>query len=933
MSRLRPRRFGGFRAAQLIGVVAVVGALASPAHAQTDSGGFALAVRDVPMSQALDRLVTLTAIDLVFSSDVTRGRRAFCQMDGASAEALLRCIVESGGLDFYRLSSGTYVVVEAAEAAPDVGHLSGVVTDRTTGGPVAYAVIETADGAARAVSGPEGFFHLPGLLPGLQEVWVRRLGYRVSLEEVDVTPRAGIRRRFVLEPTAVEMDPIVVNGMERQPAGGALGSDVVFDDEARPGPSQPGGVALSPGRAVGVARAPFFADLHIQGGRSGEHLVRLDGAPVFEPVSLGRMLGAFSPLAVRRLTVRKAGFGASEGSLIGGAVDVQHEPARAGATGVTLLADPYAVNGRVNVPFDVADESGALMIAARGSVWDVFQERSLDQALRSWNVPDPVLLRSVVGDGEAPTDRLDFQSRGDGADISFSDVHAALDLPLGAFRTLEASVYRGTNGVGSELFASGLVPGDLSNPLLLSRDSYAWSNTAAQIGLRTLVGDRASAALRMRGSLHAVDHEYDMIWGAQGGYVPEGADLDAIEAALRTTLDAQPGAWDGSEISEFAVEGRFDYSIGSGHLISGGVEGLRVRSRVQLEGPYYRPIRTVTDQWRGVVWAEDRFEVGRDWTFEPGLRATWVDARGGVSWEPRVSVRFDQPEADVGPWSARLAAGVYRQFTNRFDLTTLGPSALVPGVQFWLPVDGSTEAPRARHLAAEAVWSPSDNWEWRAELYHKWLDRILDLDFSALRTGVGEPGGEAHTQAAFIGEGEGTAWGAGARFTRTTERLRMQVGYDYSYSERTFPGRFDGQRQPAPWVEPHRLYAGFDADLGRSLSVRLDGRGVWGRSWGLRRSYYDVVALDPVADGPEVGRPADDRLPALLDLDVTLGWAGRIGTSRIEVRGEVRNLLDRDNVLDQILRRTLDDEGPAAYAVHPRTLPGIASIVTVRITR
>ncbi len=933
MTRCRPLRFGGSWATAVLGIAAVWVGLPAQLAAQAQSGDFAIAVRDVSMIDALDRLVELTGIDLVFSSDVTRGRTAFCQLDDASAEALLRCIVESGGLDFYRLSSGTYVVVEPAARGPEVGHVSGVVLDGTTGGPVAYAVVETADGAARAVTSPDGFFHLPGLLPGAHEVWVRRLGYSVSREDVDVEPKAGVRRRFVLEPTAVEMDPIVVNGMERRPSGRALGADVVFDDDVGPGPAQPEGVALAPGRAVGVARAPFFADVHIQGGRSGEHLVRLDGAPVFEPVSLGRMLGAFSPLAVRRLTVRKAGFGAAEGSLIGGAVDVQHEPARAGATGLTVLADPYAVNGRLNLPFDASGESGALMVAARGSVWDVFQERSLDQALRSWNVPDPVLLRSVVGDGEAPTDRLDFQSRSDGADLSFSDLHAAVDLPLGAFRSLEASVYRGTNAVGSELFASGLVPGDLSNPLLLSRDSYRWSNTAGQVALRALVGDRASAALRIRGSLHAVDHEYDMIWGAQGGYVPDGADLDAIEAALRTTLDGQAGAWDGSEISEFAVEGRFDYSIGSGHLVSGGIEGLRVRSRVQLEGPYYRPIRTVTDQWRGVVWAEDRLEVGRSWTFEPGVRATWLDSRGGVSWEPRLAVRFDRPEANIGPWSARLAAGVYRQFTNRFDLTTLGPSALVPGVQFWLPVDGSTEEPRARHLAAEAVWSPSESWEWRAEVYHKWLDRILDLDFPALRTGVGGPAEGVHTQTAFIGEGEGTAWGAGARFTRTTDRLRLQVGYDYSFSERTFPGRFDGQRQPAPWVEPHRLYAGVDADLGRSLSVRLDGRGVWGRSWGLRRSYYDVVALDPVVDGPEVGRPGDDLLPALIDLDVALGWTGRIGTSRIELRGEVRNLLDRDNVLDQILRRTLDDEGPAAYAAHPRTLPGIASIFTMRISR
>lgn len=903
------------------------------AGAQTpERGTHALAVRDVPVAEALERLVTLTGIDLVFSSDVTRGRRTFCQLADATPEALLRCVVSGAGLDFYRLSSGTYVVIAAPVEPARFGHLSGQVVDAASGTPVPYAVVELADGSARGLSNAEGFFSLPRLLPGPQEVVVRRLGYRATRAAVEVQPDAGVRRRIVLQPTAVEMEPIVVNGMERRTGRDGLGADVLMDGDLRPGPIGAAGAAGTPGRAVGVARAPFSADLHIQGGRSGEHVTRIDGAPVFEPVSLGRILGAFSPLAVGRLTVRKAGFGASEGSLVGGAVDVEHRPARGSEAGATVLADPYAVNGRVHLPFVSSGRQGAVMVAGRASLWDVFRERSLENALQQWNVPDPVLLRSVVGDGEAPTDRLEFEPRSHGSDLSFSDLHAAVDLPVGGFRSVEASLYRGANAVGSELFASGLVPGDLTNPLLLSRDAYEWSNTAGQLSYRALVGDRSSVALRLRGSLHVVDHAYGMIYGDEGGFVPEGADLDAIERALRQALDEDRGAWDGSEISEWALEARFDRSLAPGNLLAGGIEALRVRSRVQLEGPYYRPIRSVTDQWRLAAWVEDRWFVSDEWTVEPGLRATWIDAAGGVGLEPRLAVRIDRPGAGAGPWSVRVAGGLYRQYTNRFELTSVGPTALVPGVQFWLPVDGSVEAPRARHVAGEFVWSPTPAWELRAEAYHKWLDHILDLDYPALLTDVGEPAEGLQEQADFAGAGEGRAWGGGVRFTRSTERLRLQFGYDHSSSERTFPSRFQGRRQPAPWVEPHRLYAGVDADVGRGLSVRLDGRGVWGRSWGLRRSYYDVLALDAAPDGPELGRPAEDRLPALLEVDLAVAWSGSLGATRLEVRGEVRNLLDRDNVLDFLLRRTLDDEA-VAYVSEPRTLPGLAPLVTVRLSR
>ncbi|MBT8336051.1 MAG: carboxypeptidase-like regulatory domain-containing protein [Gemmatimonadetes bacterium] len=929
LRRAVPTAASSLRRGAAIALVAF--SLAAPGAAQT--GDYALAVRDVSVAEALDRLVTLTGIDLVFSSDVTRGRRAFCQISDAAPEAILRCIVESAGLDFYRLSSGTYVVIRRPVAPAVAGHLSGVVVDEASGTPVAFAVVESADGAARAVSNADGFFSLPALPPGDLEVVIRRLGYRPARAEVRIAPEAGVRRRFAIVPTVVEMEPIIVNGVERRLGRGALGTDVLDDADGERASGTPNGVALSAGRSVGVARAPFFADLHIQGGRSGEHLVRIDGAPVFEPVSLGRVLGAFSPLAVRRLTVRKAGFSASDGSLIGGAVDVEHAPARGGSPGVTVMADPYAVNGRVRVPFEIGDDAGALLVAGRTSLWDVFRERSLRDALQAWNIPDPVLLRSVVGDGEAPTDRLEFEPRSEGSELSFSDIHVAADVPIGSFRGVEASFYRGSNDVGSELFASGLVPGELTNPLLLSRDAYRWSNTAGQVGFRALVGDRASVNFRLRASLHGVDHAYDMIYGDEGGYVPDGvADLDTVERALRDTLDARPGAWDGSESSEWAAEGRFDYSIASGNLLSGGVELLRVRSRVQLEGPYYRPIRSVSDQWRWVAWLEDRWIVGRDWTIEPGVRVTGLDAGGGVFAEPRLAVRLDRADGANGPWSARLAGGVYRQFTNRFELTTLGPSALVPGVQFWLPVDRSLDVPRAFHLAGEFVWSPGPAWEIRAEGYHKWLDHLLDLDYPSLLSGVGDAPEGLQAQSEFIGSGNGRAWGGGARVTRATEALRWQLGYDFAASERTFPGRFEGERQPAPWLEPHRVYAGFDTSLGHGWSVRADGRGVWGRRWGLRRSYYDALALGAAADGPDVGRPGEDRLPALIDLDLAVGWSGRIGPTAIEVRGELRNALDRDNVLDLLLRRTLDDES-SAYSSHPRTLPGRAALVTLRLSR
>ena len=161
--------------------------LATPGPARAQAEGYALSLRDVPVGTALEELVTLTGISLVYSSEVVRGRRTVCRTESASPEELLRCITEGAGLDFYRLSSGTYVVIEAPEALPAFGTLSGQIVDAVTGEPVPFAQVELADGTRSARSNGAGIFLLTRLLPGPHQLLVAQWGYtpqRLPLEKI-----------------------------------------------------------------------------------------------------------------------------------------------------------------------------------------------------------------------------------------------------------------------------------------------------------------------------------------------------------------------------------------------------------------------------------------------------------------------------------------------------------------------------------------------------------------------------------------------------------------------------------------------------------------------------------------------------------------------------------------------------------------------------
>ena len=187
------------------------------------SGELALSFRDVPVRTALEELVSLTGISLVYSSELVTGRSTVCRMEGADAEGLLRCILEGAELDFYRLSSGTYVVIDGPEALPAFGTISGQIVDDMTGEPVPYAAVSLADGSRSGFANATGVFFFPRLLPGPHQLVVSQPGYAARRLPLEVFAAGTTRRQIRLDPAVLELDPIVVEGIRNVGGGVAEG--------------------------------------------------------------------------------------------------------------------------------------------------------------------------------------------------------------------------------------------------------------------------------------------------------------------------------------------------------------------------------------------------------------------------------------------------------------------------------------------------------------------------------------------------------------------------------------------------------------------------------------------------------------------------------------------------------------------------------------
>lgn len=900
-------------------IVAVTGGAfsADVARGQSpDASTYTLVLRDVPLRQALEELVSATQINLVYDSELVSDQRIYCSGKNLPPEALLQCILSDAGLDYIRTSAGTYVLVDSARQAPRYGQLAGRVVDDETGEPLPNAHVLLADASTGTTTNDAGLFTFSSLLSGPHRIVVTYMGYRTHVDRVWIPPNDGVRKRIALHPDPVTEEPIIVTGLQQRLPSEGLGRDEFTASRVNlMGQLGTSDVARGAGTLMGVSRQSPLAELHIQGGSTGEHQVQLDGIPIRNPVSLGRLLGAFSPLAIGRFTVHKAGFEADHGSHIAGLIDIEHDLRRSGDRYATFKADPVSMNGRIQQSLQLPSGiEGDVMIAGRTSMWNVYRDPALNELLTEWNTADPLLASELLGREVRASDLHPFQSQ---IGVSFSDVHAATRLELDPFRILYASAYRGTNEIGAD-FRSGWDASGDSTRSVATRDRYDWTNQGAQMRLEWLMGARTSATLRLHGSQHVSRYEY---------YPEPSGDADA--PSDNSADDAPPIPDENNRVDEIGAEAELNYSISSRHRITGALEAMRMASQFQSANGFIDPLAYENATWHLASHLNGEWTLGLNTTLEGGTRLTFVPERQTAYAEPRLALRYDRSESALGGYSVRVAGGLYRQFTNRFDLSSTGPTSAVPSIRFWLPIDQSVAPPKAYHASADVLLMPAPSWTISTEAYYKAQPRILSIDYPTL---LGEPSSETPrpiTQGDFITASRGYAYGGSVRLKYEGNRLQSTLSYSLSQSQRRFPSRFDDRMEPTPWNEPHRLALDTDVSITGGLRAHLSWKGIWGRSWAFRRAYYDYLTSTNRSEALasfNLDDPSAQTLPPLYRLDAGLSYTHRWKGVRVEAQTHLMNVLDRPNEFDWNLSPT--DSGLAKGV---RTLPGRRPVFSLTI--
>ncbi|MDO6432880.1 secretin and TonB N-terminal domain-containing protein [Flavitalea sp. BT771] len=332
-----------------------------------------LTLKDIPLREALLQLARQTGLRLDYSPDLLPAEKhVSLSVVNMPLNQFLDLLLKGTGLEYTPVGHG---VVIRRETALSRITISGFIRDGLTDERLIGACLYLPQLQTGVVTNAYGFYSMTVPAADSLDIDLSYVGYK------PVSRRLGARHDIVLaagmehNDQQEEMSEMIVspNEGEGNITRNRTSSVDLSSDMLRTAPSAGGNgdiihsVQLLPGVQAGIEGMTGYS---VRGGNTGQNIVLLDEAAIYNPSHLFGLVSIFNPGAVKYASFMKGGFPASYGDHISSVLDVAMKDGSSQATGGSVEAGTIASGGILYGPLSSGRSS--YFIAARRSMIDAW---------------------------------------------------------------------------------------------------------------------------------------------------------------------------------------------------------------------------------------------------------------------------------------------------------------------------------------------------------------------------------------------------------------------------------------------------------------------------------------------------------------------------------------------------------------------------------
>lgn len=650
--------------------------------------------KNKPLDKVLKEIIKEYDLKISFSPSLLKEYKISKEITADSPEQLMLQLFE--GLPFeIRPQNNLFLIIPQKPTA-----LSGQVVDKSTGTPLAFALVQSTNKSA--IADQHGFFSLPyaedTVVLQVSYLGYKKLNFPVAPDsqklEINLEQNPMVLQEVVLDGNKENQLSIPASTFTLNPrqfnALPVLGETDVFKT-----------LQLLPGISATNESTSGF---NVRGSSASQNLVLMDGFTLYH---LDHFFGIFStlnPNFINSIDIYKGGFGAEYGGRVSSVVDVKSRPGNrnkiSGGAGVNFLSTNFyfdvPIGDKLNV---MAGFRNSFTGIVESNLYTEFLASSRQNFLSSFDDPD---LNSLE---LSPS-------------LSFYDLNTKVSFRPSDKATINANLY-----VNEDDYKGSFQEITTNNSSRVT-DKADWSNAGLSLNWNQFIEQNQLLGLTLSAS------EYKNSESLNTGFnVLSDVEFNNSLIGANTTLD-ETSFQVQNQVNDMNLKLSHEYFFNDDNHLKTGFEFNNIAteyySATQIEDFFsdstvVLPSDTL-EQQANISSAYGSFtnKIGRLAT-TIGFRANHYDVKNEWFIEPRINIAFQVSDQ----FQLKGAYTHHHQFINQTSLSYLNSDRF-----YWVLSDGETiPVAKSRHiiLGGHFNW---DRWRVEAEVYHRKTSGVTSNRYS-----------------------------------------------------------------------------------------------------------------------------------------------------------------------------------------------------------